>query len=425
MVADNKVQFICSDNLNAPTVTDSWGVLIAALDVALVSGLALPSVASAQIDNNRMTLNFGVPHKVKLFQIIELASFSPSEANGKWRVIAVPNASTLIIDTVATSVTAIGTAKLPSLGYTKEFNASNKAVYRCTDTTKEYRPFLRFDCGAPSNYPTTTVKFARVGLMTECTSIDDISSGTKLPYNSSSPNANWESTGAGNDATLYWAKWVYSETKLTTADANQTFNTSSAGNKIWTIVGDDQAFYLIIASSNDNQTPKQVYGIGIYDKLRPTEYPYFIGAVAFQGKLSDYTYLNNASQDAGQGMMPWRGFSYNDASERYGRYNNGIPTSRVLVTNKNGDTEYTNTNFGKDTPWGYADGPTIIPQYVVSGFRGKFKHIMHSVTNLNSATHFYTANYDGAMYLVEPSCFKQVYDLTNFTYGMPFYLGEL
>lgn len=425
MVAESSVQFICSDNLSAPVVTDSWGSLISALNTALTLGLSLPSVNAVSIDNGVMKITFSAVHKLKLFQVVNLTGFTPESLNGKWRIIGVEDNQSISIDCNATVVSSVGSVNVPALGYDKVFEGTNKAVYRCKDATKQYRPFLRFDCSQPSNYATTTAKFARVGLMTECTSIDDVTSGTVLPFDSAKPDENWVSAGSGTAATTFWSKWVYSEDRLSSATPTATFQFATTGNKKWTIVGDDQAFYLIIASSNNAPMYKQVYGIGVYDKLRPTEFPYFIGCVPFRGTLADNTYINNAVYPAGQGLYPWRGWIYGATSSTQATDCNGEVTSRVLVTNKNGNTEYSGTQFGKDTPYATVDGPTLTDQYVTSGYRGKFKHIKHSLNNLNSSEDFKTMSFDDGMFLIEPSAFKAITSSSSIVYGMPFYLGAL
>ncbi|RZG71918.1 hypothetical protein EXU29_12405 [Acinetobacter wuhouensis] len=424
MVAESNVQFICSDNLGAPVVTDSWGSLISALNTALVSGLLLPSVNLTSIDNGVMKITFSATHKLKLFQVVDLIGFTPESLNGKWRIIGVEDNQSISIDCNATVVSSVGSVSVSALGYDKVFEGTNKSVYRCKDTEKQYRPFLRFDCSQPSNYVATTAKFARVGLMTECTSIDDVASGITLPFDPSKPDENWVSTGSGTAATTFWAKWVYSEERLSSANSDATFQYATTGNKKWTIIGDDQAFYLIIASSNNKPTLKQVYGIGVYDKLRPTEFPYFIGCVPFRGVLSGYTYINETATE-GQGLYPWRGWVYAAATSTQATLCNGEVTSRVLVTNKNGNTEYSGTQFGKDTPYAAVDGPTLTDQYITNGYRGRFKHIKHSLTNLNSSEDFKTMSFDGGMFLIEPSAFKGIMGTASTVHGIPFYLGGL
>ena len=65
------VQFICSENFNAPSLGNAHGALIGVLDV-LVNGLLLPPLVSASANGTQVTLQFSQNHLLKMFQMIEL-----------------------------------------------------------------------------------------------------------------------------------------------------------------------------------------------------------------------------------------------------------------------------------------------------------------------------------------------------------------
>lgn len=413
MVAEAQVQFICSDNLNAPILPNSWNALINVLDAALVNGLNLPAINSAVVDGSTIVLTFSSNHNVKLFQVVALVDFTPFELNTKWRVIGVPNALQIVIDRHESiqGVATLGSARLPPLGYEKPFSATGKGVYRNANQEAEHRPFLRVDCTQPSNWGAAYAKVARVGLMTECTSIDDVTSGLSLPSNTTQ---NWESTGTGNSATTFYAKWIYSGDKLTGSN----YTGAPNGNKKWTIVGDEEAFYLIVSDSN-SEFSKQVYGFGIYETLKPVPYPYFLGSYAVQETVATTTppHILDSS-------LPWRGYMAS-ADTTYGYASNyfGAKQSKVLIMSNAGGTTNTDTYFGKHAANAASD--SFIPQFVMLNMQGKFKHIMHALWVPNTNTHFKTQAFDGDMFLIEPALYKSDSSASTSTYTMPFYLGSL
>lgn len=414
MVAENKVQFICSDNLNAPTLPNSWGVLIDVLDAALVNGLALPSVSSVLVEGSVVNITFSSAHKIKLFQTVLLSGFNPDISNKKWRVIGIPSDLTIAIDRdeQVLTVSTIGQARLPPLGYEKPFSATGKGVYRNANTDAEHRPFLRVDCTQPSNWGVAYAKVARVGLMTECTSIDDVTSGLCLPVDTV---RNWESTGSLTTATTFYAKWFYSSYRPL---SNNGYTSSPDGNKKWTIVGDESAFYLIVANSAA-EFMKQVYGFGVYDTFKHVPYPYFLGAY----HANDATTSVTTSVSATNQTLPWRGYMATPTGGGYSDNYHGAGVSMVLIMSSNGSATTTNTYLGKHASTLASNA--FIPQFVMLNMQGKFKHIMHALWTPNTNQHFKTQAFDGDMFLLEPAQYRSEYGPSDATHTMPFYLGSL
>lgn len=414
MVAESKVQFICSDNINAPALPNSWNSLISVLDAALVHGLNLPSINNAVIDGSTIVITFSSSHNVKLFQVVSLSDFSPELLNTKWRVIGVPSALQIVIDRLdaVSAVTTIGQARLPPLGYEKPFSAIGKGVYRNANTDAEHRPFLRVDCTQPSNWGVAYAKVARVGLMTECTSIDDVTSGLCLPADTV---RNWESTGSLTTATTFYAKWFYSSYRPL---SNNGYTSSPDGNKKWTICGDEDAFYLIVGNSS-SEFMKQVYGFGVYETFRHTPYPYFLGAY----HANDATTSVTTGVSAVNQTLPWRGYMATPASGGYSDNYHGAGVSTVLIMSSNGSATTTNTYLGKHASTLASNA--FIPQFVMLNMQGKFKHIMHALWTPNTNQHFKTQAFDGDMFLLEPAQYRSENGPTDATHTMPFYLGSL
>lgn len=418
-MAENKVQFICHENLNAPTLPSTWGALISILDSALVSGLNLPSINNVQIDGSVILIKFITDHKLKLFQLIELSGFAPQELNDKWRIIGVPNTLTIGIECIDSvqMISTIGTARLPSLGYEKVYSDSGKGVYRNSNPDAEHRPYLRVDATLPVGWTSTYAKFARVAVMTECSGIDDITSQYQLPYDNNKPDKNWLVTGSGTSAVVTWAKWVWSGLGR---DSYGSMNFSNGVNSSsnWMIIGDEKAFYLIKADSSLD-TEQNICGFGVYDYFSEAEiFPYFLAS----NLLIPQSAITNTDALRNNGTIPFCGcyspfLSYT--------YNN---CSNVLVMSKTGTTVTANTYFGKHAT-NHIWGGVTSPHYVQAGgaILGKFPHILapHSNfgTNVNQSTLI-----EDSMILSTPVYYRyDIYDgsFYTMTVGMPFLLGKL
>ncbi|MEG2431904.1 MAG: hypothetical protein RSA84_16065 [Acinetobacter sp.] len=298
MVAETKVKFICSENINAPILGNSFGALISVLDAALVSGVALPAISSTVIDGANIILNFGVNHNLKLFQVLRLIGFSPSQINGDFRIVGIPDSTRAAIALPAgvTGISTSGIAVLAPLGYEKSFSGTNKAAYRNANTNAVHRPFLRVDNSQDPVYGSTYAKYAKVGILKTMSGIDDIS-GEQVPFDSANPAKNWTGTGSGTSAYNGWAKWYYAR-NASPYNASADSAAPADGARQWMIVGDDQAFYLIM-NFIPNNSLKLVYGFGVYDKYFGDEStPYFLASTlnyTTAGTSQDLSVLPNAT----------------------------------------------------------------------------------------------------------------------------------
>lgn len=425
MVAETKVQFICEENLNAPTLPNTWNSLIAVLDSALVTGLNLPAINNVQIDGSVILINFSSAHQLKMFQIISLSGFSPVELNTKWRIIGVPTSQQIAIDRLdtITAVTTVGIANLSPLGYEKTFSATGKGVYRNANTKAEHRPFLRVDATLPAGWTTTYAKFARVAVMTECTGIDDISSQYQMPFDASNPGKNWTVSGSGTSAGNCWAKWVWSGLNKALGSPNFDFtNGGINGNRKWMIVGDEKAFFLIIQDQYGTSiaSSQVVYGFGVYESLDATTlFPYFLASNAAQSTASaiiDSTSTANS--------VPFCGSFEQDASYNYRDCTN------ILSMNNNGATVSANTYFAKHAS-ATLSGNVTAPHFIqISGqIKGRIPHIYIPYSNFGT-TYNNSIIIDDAAFISTPVFYRQdkiVQSWSQFykNIGVPFYLGNL
>ncbi len=426
MVAETKVQFICEENLNAPTLPNTWNSLIAVLDAALVTGLNLPAINNVQIDGSVILINFSSAHQLKMFQIISLSGFSPVELNTKWRIIGVPTSQQIAIDRLdtITAITTVGMANLSPLGYEKTFSATGKGVYRNANTEAEHRPFLRVDATLPAGWTTTYAKFARVAVMTECAGIDDITSRYQMPFDVGNPNKNWNVTGSGTSASTCWAKWLWSRGEKHINSAAMNLSESGIdGNRKWMIIGDGAAFYIVVQDQYGRATAanQALYGFGVYEpKDNTLMYPYFLASLAGTPTAGE-----NIDITRTQFCLPFCGTfdtSYSDGAYR--------AVSDIFVMSNTGGTTTANTYFGKhDTA--HIAGDVTTPHYVqFSGaLKGVFPHIY--TPHSNFGTNYNNAKIiEGSMFITTPVYYRHDTVMPSLswygmTVGMPFYLGEI
>lgn len=285
MAAETGVQFFSHLNAGCPQLTNDWGCMINLLDACLVNGVSLPAVSSATVDTNgNITVNFAATHSVLLFQCVTLAGFTPGALNGKYRVIGVPTTTqlTLSSDLSAQSATAIGTAKISPLGYQIVYSASTKRVYRALNPTAQH-PYIRVDeslsseDGTTGVYTSTYAKFAMVGLLESMDHIDDVNdpSVLQLPFDTTNPDKNWTIMGTGRNVIRGWSKWIWATNNINGGYYSE--YASSGGTRSFTLIGDSDAFYLMVSPMQ--QYSKQLFGCGIYDSCTKHDKPWFLMSI--------------------------------------------------------------------------------------------------------------------------------------------------
>ena len=277
---NKEVQFICSDNFNVPVLDNIQGSLLNVLSACLVDGLALPSINAFTVELNQdgtptgtTKIQFNTGHQLKLLQYIQLTRFSPDTLNGKYRVIGVPTPNTVVIANVVQS-TQIGSALIAPLGFEKLFSASGKAVFRNQNPLAIHRPCLRVDDSLDPVYSATYAKYAKVGVLSDCADLDDVSMQV-IPLDVDGVAKNWVGTGSGDAVINGWARWYYARSASAYSSAQD--NTSPAnGARPWLIIGSEDAFYLINPlTPSTSDTYKIIYGFGVLDGAQ-VENPAFL-----------------------------------------------------------------------------------------------------------------------------------------------------
>jgi hypothetical protein len=205
------VKFVHSGMTGAPTLAGVAGGLIAVLDAVLKDGFGLGTVDSVVIAGGvgTVTRSAGHPFEPTSIALIAGASVSGGSINGEQRVLSVTGTTWTFDATGLANQTATGTIthKVAPLGWTKEFSASNLAVYKSADGLATGCRLRVDDTG------TTTARV--VGYET----MSDVSTGTG-PFPTSA-----QVSGGG-----YWDK---------SATANGT-------TRPWIAVGDGRAFYIAV-----------------------------------------------------------------------------------------------------------------------------------------------------------------------------------
>ncbi len=174
------------------------------LDAILVNGFNLVTVDSVVIANNVATVTRSAGLNYLVDQVIEIAGATPAALNGQWRVASVsPGTNSLTFSTSGISnQTASGTItiKTPGLGWTLEFTATNKRVYRSPNEDSPRSYYLIDDTSSASNISCGGVN--AYGAMT------DIATGTELWHNGGTQtgfprNYGYEFFACGDDRTFW------------------------------------------------------------------------------------------------------------------------------------------------------------------------------------------------------------------------------
>lgn len=306
MGAKTDIKFFVHTNNNAPQLQNALGSMINVLDAALINGIQVGTVSSLTASGKMVTAVFGTAHNLMPYQVIKIAGANQAEYNGEYRILSVPNATTLTFELAEVPSTTIATGtincSLPPLGWEKPFSSSNpngggKAAYRSKNLMLSSRPFLRvvdeMDPVQLANY----TKFAKVGIVEDMTDIDTML-GVQAPFDPAAPNKNWVGSGTGNAAYNGWAKWVYA------ANSDNFFSDNSvppAGIRHWLLVGTGDYFYIFPAQWNTATSNAVAYGFGAFKSL--------INADTSNTFLSST--LNYATQSTSYFRGQWTGLADN------------------------------------------------------------------------------------------------------------------
>lgn len=259
-MSNTDIKWFTSDNLNAPQLSNNWGVLIDVLDACLVTGLGNLVAASVTAAGKTVTVNFNSAHGYKQYQVVQIAGANESEFNTQHRILSVSNTSlTFELSSATAHTTASGTitCKLAPLGFDKVFSGTQKAAYRSKNILKNPY-FLRVDNSLDPVYTTTFAKFGKVGICENMSDMDTMT-GHQAPFDTANPTKNWVGTGSGNTAVNGWAKWYYTKYNPITSGSPENLPQTSNDRK-WLIVGNESGFLFFPSMTTVSDTIALCYG---------------------------------------------------------------------------------------------------------------------------------------------------------------------
>lgn len=278
MGAKTDIKFFVHTNNNAPQLQNAFGSMINVLDAALVNGIQVGTVSSLTASGKIVTAVFGTAHNLMPYQVVKIAGANQAEYNGEYRILSVPNATTLTFELAEVPSTTIATGtincSLPPLGWEKPFSSSNpngggKAAYRSKNLMLSSRPFLRVVDEPDPAYNTAYAKFAKVGIVEDMSDIDTML-GHQAPFDQLNPDKNWVATGSGNTVINGWSRWYYAHnTHFGNSTANDT-STVAAGSRNWIVIGTSGYFYILPCGTPTNGTGALnalPYGFGAFESF--------------------------------------------------------------------------------------------------------------------------------------------------------------
>ena len=317
-MSNTDIKWFSFGNTNAPQLSNSWGCMIDVLDACLVTGMGSQLVSTLVAKDGVATATFGTSHNFKQFQVIEISDAEQQIFNGEHKVLGVTsNTIEFVVNSPDTIATGTISCKLASLGWTKAFSGTQKAVYSAKDRTANPY-FLRVDNSLDPVYNTNYAKYAKVGILDSCTGIDDLT-GNQTPFDPTKPSRNWKGEGAYNG----WYKWRHATTNSVVGNAYSTeIQPPQEGNRPWVMIGTKDSFYLINGLTID-QTFESPYCFGVIQHkglAKP-----FLCATNHAVKSSDNmitgTPLSNTGRIEVAGMMDYSGALVNT---RYSRLISGF-----------------------------------------------------------------------------------------------------
>ncbi|CAM9410476.1 hypothetical protein [Acinetobacter bereziniae] len=274
-MSNTDIKWFSSSNTNAPQLSNSWGCMIDVLDACLVTGMGSQLVSTLVVKDGVATATFGSSHNFKQFQVVEISDADQQIFNGEHKVLGVTsNTIEFVVNSPDLIATGAISCKLASLGWTKAFSGTQKAVYSAKDRTANPY-FLRVDNSLDPVYNTDYAKYAKVGILDSCTGIDDLT-GNQAPFDPTKPSRNWKGEGNSNG----WFKWRYAaiaDIAYTTYVSE--YQLPQNGYRPWVLIGTKDSFYLI-----NGLTIGQTF-----------EAPYCFGVIQHKGLAKPFLCASNHS----------------------------------------------------------------------------------------------------------------------------------
>lgn len=257
----NDLRWYSFENFGAPEINNAWGHLVDMLDACLVNGFGTQSVTSLTVTDGVGLLTFPGFHKYKQFQVIEISGAENPNLNAEFRIMGITDTTVeFLVDIPDQTESGTLSCRLPPLGWRSPFSGIHKRVYQAKNTILN-PAFLRVDNSRGDAYGANYAKFAKVGILTSCTDIDDLT-GVQAPFDPAAPNKNWAETGSGPGVVSGWFKWQYA-THESTATSSSYYESegATAGIRNWVLIGDDANFYFVIKTTV-NTILEIPYGFG-------------------------------------------------------------------------------------------------------------------------------------------------------------------
>lgn len=307
MATTKSVQFSFNGNANAPQLINSQGALVTLLDAVLVNGYGIQSVATLSANSEGiMTVSFNQAHNFKPGQILMIQGASEPLFNGRFRIDTVESNSLKFIEKLSGEKSTIGaiTAKVAPLGYEIAFtDGAYKRAYKSL-SPKNIMYYI-FDDNLWTGWSAGYSKICNIGMALEMMDINTIT-GLQCPYNAASPNQNWQLGGSGASSIPGWAKVVYG---CWTQGSGAYLTSGSLGNHTWSVIGNDEGFYLCAGSTPENSNPNKnavCHYFGKYDSFTQNTFNYLLCGNLKRVAANEYQDVDSAFLSPGKQLPSFR-----------------------------------------------------------------------------------------------------------------------
>ncbi len=264
MGAANKVRWFHSGMQGAPSIANGFGDMVSMLDGCLINGFNIKAPTSITRAGSTVTINYASGHLYALNSVLRVSGCTQAEYNGDWVIDYVDsNSLRYDIGTAIPSSPAIGapSTRTAPLDWSILYTALNKRCYQSLNVASN-KPIIRVDNSQPVGWTSGKAIYARVHVLSAMTDINTPANQDYMPYRS--------------DITSFpdwgWYLWRQS-TRIEGFGATALKDVPNNGGTptLWSLYGDDRAFYLFVQNQYAIDSAVILYGAGDFQSFKAAD----------------------------------------------------------------------------------------------------------------------------------------------------------
>ena len=265
-----KTKMINSSISGAPTIINAYGTLEAFLNTTLCTGFNLQKAIKVEVLEDKIKIYLETPtHSYITDQVISLSGAVETPYNREYRIYKTSSEYITVLLSESDTPKLLTTltnfqVKIAPLGFTRVFTkATTTGITSCFKNSSKTSPAILkvIDDLPPNSFVNGWARYARVVAGQEIDAFGDFINDRKVPYHPDYPDAENTGNGVSGASGIHgFAKWDYAPSSDSYNRENYTGNTGSFPRK-WTLIGDDNTFYLILDSHGDGYPTILTFGL--------------------------------------------------------------------------------------------------------------------------------------------------------------------